>query len=78
MDFVRSIIESDRLSGIINLPQNLRHSQVEIIILPVTDKETKDDMYLKEEPKKEKYRELYENPLKVKRIKSFSREELHL
>jgi len=75
MDFVRQIIEPDRLAGIIDIPEKLRHSPVEVIILPTIDYEefpTKED-----KQNKEKYKELYENPIKVDKIKTFSRDELH-
>lgn len=78
MDFVREIIEADKLTGIINLPEKLRHSPVEIIVLPVLGIETHTAGGDREkQPKKGKYKELYENPIRVERIKSFSREELH-
>jgi hypothetical protein len=78
MDFVREIIEADKLTGIINIPEKLRHSPVEIIVLPVMDIETTAVGGHREKPlKKEKYKELYDNPIRVKKIKSFSREELH-
>lgn len=34
MDFVRTIISSDSLAGIINIPDQLKHRLVEILILP--------------------------------------------
>jgi hypothetical protein len=78
MDFVREIIEADKLTGIINIPEKLRHSPVEIIVLPVMNIDsTAAGGHRKKQPKKEKYKELYENPIKVKKIMSFSREELH-
>ncbi len=78
MDFVREIIEADKLTGIINIPEKLRHSPVEIIVLPVMAIDTTTaGGHREKHPKKGKYKELYENPIRVKRIKSFSREELH-
>ena len=78
MDFVREIIEADKLTGIVNIPKKLRHSPVEIIILPVTDIDNNSTRrHQGNIPNKEKYKELYENPIRVKKIKSFSREDLH-
>ena len=78
MDFVREIIEADKLTGIINIPKKLRHSPVEIIVLPVSDIDnTTARSHHGNMPNKEKYKELYENPIRVKKIKSFSREDLH-
>jgi len=75
MDFVRQIIEPDRLAGVIDIPEKLRQSPVEVIILPTIDYE---EFSPKEDKqKKEKYKGLYENPIKVDKIKTFSRDELH-
>lgn len=75
MDFVRKILEPDRLSGIINIPEKLRHAPVEVIILPAPD--SKISTSNQSVRQREKYKKLYENPIKVKKIKTFSREELH-
>jgi len=78
MDFVREIIEADKLTGIIQIPEKLKHSSVEVIVLPVKDIDNNPvKNYRESKLKVEKYKKLYENPIKVKRIKSFSREELH-
>ena len=37
MDYVRKIANSDIFDNIIDLPENLRHKRVEIIILPYPD-----------------------------------------
>jgi ABC-type uncharacterized transport system auxiliary subunit len=34
MNFVRTIVNSDILTSIIEIPENLRHRKVEILILP--------------------------------------------
>jgi hypothetical protein len=34
MNFVRTIVNSDILTSIIDIPENLRHRKVEILILP--------------------------------------------
>jgi hypothetical protein len=34
VDFVRTIVNSDILTSIIDIPENLRHRKVEILILP--------------------------------------------
>ena len=75
MDFVRQIIEPDKLAGIIDIPEKLKRSPVEVIILPtITDEE----LFNNEDNKnKEKYKALYENPIKVDKVKIFSRDELH-
>ena len=75
MDFVRQIIEPDMLAGIIDIPEKLKGSPVEVIILPTVDDE---ELFHKESKQnKEKYKALYENPIKVDKIKKFSRDELH-
>ena len=78
MDFAREIIEADKLTGIINIPEKMRHSPVEIIVLPLMDIDTAAaGSQQGKKSNKEKYKELYENPIRVKKIKAFSREELH-
>lgn len=34
MDFIRKITNSDLLADFVNIPENMRHRKVEIIILP--------------------------------------------
>ena len=75
MDFVRQIIEPDRLAGIIDIPEKLKKSPVEVIILPTIDDE---DLHnIEGTQTREKYKDLYENPIKVNKVKTFSRDELH-
>ncbi len=35
MNFIRKIINSDKLNNIIQIPEDLRHQNVEILILPL-------------------------------------------
>ena len=37
MDFFRRIMLSDELAGMFELPKELRHKQVEVLVLPVVD-----------------------------------------
>ena len=75
MDFVRQIIEPDRLAGIIDIPEKLKKSPVEVIILPTMDGEG--FPHDEDTQNKEKYKELWENPIKVDKVKTFPRDELH-
>lgn len=34
MDYIRKITNIDRIAGIMNIPENMRHKTVEVIILP--------------------------------------------
>ncbi|MFW6008640.1 MAG: hypothetical protein ACOCP8_05170 [archaeon] len=43
MDFVRKIIESDEIESIISLPNQLKNKKLELLILPLEEKETKKD-----------------------------------
>jgi hypothetical protein len=38
--FVRQTIQSDLLEGVLNIPQNLKHRMVEVILLPIEEKKT--------------------------------------
>lgn len=75
MDFVREILEPDKLVGIVDLPAELRNSKLEVIILPFEDFEEK--IPEKENIRKKRYQKLYENPIKVEKIRIPSRAELH-
>ncbi|SHF29542.1 hypothetical protein SAMN02746089_01642 [Caldanaerobius fijiensis DSM 17918] len=44
MDFLRAIVNSDDLSNIIRLPDNLKHKKVEILILPLETAESNNDI----------------------------------
>lgn len=74
MDFVRQIIEPDRLAGIIDIPETLRHRRVELIILPA-DESSDVDAKESQRPLK-RFRKLYKNPIRVKKINKFSRDKL--
>ena len=41
MEFIRKIIDSDDLTSVINLPQELKHKKVELLILPLEDQTDK-------------------------------------
>ena len=41
LNFIRKVANSDILTHIIDLPENLKHKQVEIIVLPVDENEMK-------------------------------------
>lgn len=40
MEFIREIINSDKLENIIFIPENMKHKNVEILILPVQEKKS--------------------------------------
>lgn len=73
MNFVREIVEPGRLNGIIDIPEELKHSRLEVIILPAED--SKPATTVKQGAGR--FKSLYEKPVKVKNIKTFSRDELH-
>ena len=37
MAFVRTIINSDKLDNIITIPDDLKHQEVEVLVLPITE-----------------------------------------
>jgi hypothetical protein len=76
MNFVRKIIEPDKLSGIIEIPDKLKKSQVEVIILPV-DRPTTNILKHDKTKRCKSFKKLYEKPIKVDKIHIFSKEELH-
>jgi len=41
MEFIRTIINSDELNNIVLIPDELKHQQVELLILPINKKERK-------------------------------------
>jgi predicted house-cleaning noncanonical NTP pyrophosphatase (MazG superfamily) len=41
MECVREIIDTDKLIGIIQIPEEIRKSKVEVIVLPVEDSQEK-------------------------------------
>ncbi|HHX60520.1 MAG TPA: hypothetical protein GX707_07325 [Epulopiscium sp.] len=45
MEFVRTIINSEELTGIIDIPESLKYKLVEILILPCEDKSKQMPIY---------------------------------
>ena len=43
MEFVRKIVDSDDIESIVSLPNELKNKKVEILILPLEQKEDKKD-----------------------------------
>ena len=43
MDFVRKIIDSDDIESIVSLPNDLKNKKVEILILPLEEKDEKNE-----------------------------------
>jgi len=41
MDFIRKIIDSDDIESIVSLPDDLKNKKVEILILPLEEKDEK-------------------------------------
>ncbi len=41
MQFVRTIVESDRLINVVSIPDELKHQEVELLILPIKVKPEK-------------------------------------
>ena len=72
MNFARKIIDSDRLIDIIDLPEELKKTEVEIIVLP-----TQNTHPVKKHHKKNVVDELIDNPLKIENFKPFSRKEIY-
>lgn len=65
MDFIRTVTNSNILTGIINIPKNLKNKQVEILILPVENDDSK-----KEFPaKNKKLRGIFKKYSNIKLIK---------
>lgn len=73
MNFARKIVDSEKLIGIIDLPEDLKRKQVEIIVLP--PQET-----TKQKGKKNKrnfIEELIKNPIKIDNFIPLSRKEIY-
>ncbi|HLV10784.1 MAG TPA: hypothetical protein VKY40_11275 [Halanaerobiales bacterium] len=47
MDFVRKIIDSDDIESIVSLPNDLKNKKVEILILPLEEKDEKKNLIRK-------------------------------
>ena len=43
MEAIRTIIDAERLATIIDLPESMRHGEVEVIVLPQTEEKEKND-----------------------------------
>lgn len=43
MDYIRQTVDSDKLSGVFDLPMSLRHKRVDVIILPAESEVRKPD-----------------------------------
>ena len=41
MQFVRTIVESNRLEQIVDIPKEFKNQKVEVLILPISDKKKK-------------------------------------
>ena len=72
MNFARKIIDSECLIDIIDLPEELKEMEVEIIVLP-----TQNIPSYKKRHKKNFIDELIDNPLKIENFKPFSRKEIY-
>ena len=75
MEFVREVIDTDKLAGIIEIPEKLKKSKVELILLPINEPDEK--LIKKEKNRKKNLKKLYANPIKVKKIDIPPREKLH-
>jgi hypothetical protein len=40
MDFIREVINSDKLESLFFIPENLKHKTVEVLIIPVQEKKS--------------------------------------
>ena len=47
MDFVRKIIDSDDIESFVSLPNDLKNKKVEILILPLEEKDKKRNLIQK-------------------------------
>jgi hypothetical protein len=74
MQFARKIIDPVEISNIIELPDELLESKVEVIVLPL---DTPIDQQNKKKRGKDLIDKLHENPLKIKNFRPFKREEIY-
>ena len=74
MQFARKIIDPVEISNIIELPDELLDSKVEVIVLPV---DTPNDKPNKKKRDRDLIDQLHENPLKIKNFSPFKREEIY-
>ena len=69
MEIVRKVIDAELLKGLIELPESVKGKKVQIIVLPVSEKET--------EFTKSRFSMLYSYPIEVEEIIFPSKGELH-
>ncbi|MCK4762596.1 MAG: hypothetical protein KAW12_10405 [Candidatus Aminicenantes bacterium] len=74
MQFARKIINSEQLSGIIDLPGELKKRKVEIIVLPVKDPV---QAKVEKKDKRDLLHGLMKKPIVVDNFVPLSREESH-
>lgn len=74
MNFARKIVDAEKLAGIIDLPEDLKKKQVEIIVLPSNQTLKRKN---KKKHKSSFIDELIRNPLKIDNFVPLSREEIY-
>ena len=74
MQFARKIIDPIEIGGIIELPDELLNSKVEVIVLPV---DIRNDKPNKKKRDRDLIDKLHEHPLKIKNFRPFTREEIY-
>jgi hypothetical protein len=74
MQFARKIIDPIEISNIIELPDELMESKVEVIVLPL---DFSNDKQYKKKRERDLIDQLHENPLKIKNFRPFKREEIY-
>ena len=74
MQFARKIVSAEKIIGIMELPDELRHREVEIIVLPVNDDKTR---FIPQEHKVDIIDRLLETPLILQDFKPFTRNEIY-
>jgi len=74
MQFARKIIDPVEIGNIIELPDELLNSKVEVIVLPV---DIPNDKPNKKKRDRDLIDQLHENPLKIKNFRPFTREEIY-
>ena len=75
MQFARKIIDPVEISNIIELPDELMESKVEVIVLPL---DSPNDRQNEKKRGKDLIDKLHENPLKIKNFEPFKREDIRL
>jgi len=72
MNFARKIIDANRLIDIIDLPEELKKTDVEIIVLPAQNIH-----HIKKYQEHSFIDELIDNPLKIQDFRPFTRKEIY-